>query len=432
MILAFEYPVTRDYPWRFTTLSIFASSLVMIGSLAYLNVATIGMTTYTSYSSVFTEWKEPNRIDRLNVRAMNNFTIGCESATLVAGGTYRTENGAFTYTIQSLYDKASQKCISNAYYNGTSLETCTVGTITASGSFSTYEATFEATVNCSFPGDLEVVVTANTLSKVPFRGSTENVDSRLSPLARSASRLLKGVSSDYFYEVVLTAGQLNTTGVMRRLTSFGFIFQINNNSTIDWLDGSTFISETYVNRNPSKLELKEATRSQSVEAFENYIQVLSSSILSDLGITSKPNVMTDCDLFKRVIQPIDFTYRTNMGTSSGNISQVNMVLGDMSNYSFPFASVQPTQFNAQYLCHYQAWKPRTNLITDVLVATVSLFTVFWGALKLALDFFARRASTDGNHCTCVNCHSVQGAIHAGGFTRDEKDSSYSRVSTEEQ
>ena len=100
------------------------------------------------------------------------------------------------------------------------------------------------------------------------------------------------------------------------------------------------------------------------------------------------------DLFKQVMQPIDFAWRSE-DSNPGNTSQINMVLGDMANYSLPFTSIQPTQFNAQYLCHYQAWKPRTSLITDVFVATISLFMVFWGALKVALNFFAKRTSADG-------------------------------------
>ena len=55
----------------------------------------------------------------------------------------KRQNGAFTYTIQSLYDKASQTRISNAYYNGSSLGGCTVDAIDVFGSFSTYEAVFE-------------------------------------------------------------------------------------------------------------------------------------------------------------------------------------------------------------------------------------------------------------------------------------------------
>lgn len=106
---------------------------------------------------------------------------------------------------------------------------------------------------------MEVIITTNTLSKVPFQGSTESIDSRSSILARNAARLLGGVSSDFFYEVVLSNAELNTNGVTRQLTSFSFTFYIYNNSTVKRLDGSTFIAAGWVNRNPSDAELVEAS-----------------------------------------------------------------------------------------------------------------------------------------------------------------------------
>lgn len=109
--------------------------------------------------------------------------------------------------------------------------------------------------------------------------------------------------------------------------------------------------------------------------------------------------MTNTDLFKRFIQPVDFSYRAALTTMSGTTSQVNTMLADMSTFNLPFTSIQSTRLNAQYLCHYQDWKTRTNLVMDVCVATASFFMVFWGALGLVLAFFAKRASIDGEQFT---------------------------------
>lgn len=137
--------------------------------------------------------------------------------------------------------------------------------------------------------------------------------------------------------------------------------------------------------------------SQSVAVFENYLRILSSSILSDLGIALQSNLMANTDLFKQFLVPVDFSYRGALVTMSGNTSQVNTVLANMSSFNLPFTSIQSTRLNTQYLCHYQAWKTGTNLVTDVCVATASLFMVFWGGLKLALAFLAKRASIDGEN-----------------------------------
>lgn len=114
-----------------------------------------------------------------------------------------------------------------------------------------------------------------------------------------------------------------------------------------------------------------------------------------MGIASQSNVMSDIDLFKPYIQPVDFSFRAGSTFWSGNTSQVDIILADVSNYGLPFTSIQSTQFNVPYLCHYQAWKPRSNLFTDVCVATLSFFMVFWGAFNLTLTFFAKRTSVDG-------------------------------------
>lgn len=117
---------------------------------------------------------------------------------------------------------------------------------------------------------------------------------------------------------------------------------------------------------------------QAVAVFKNYMRILSSSILSDLGIASQSNVLANADLFKSLMQPVDFAYRGTLNTMPGAMSKVNAMLADLSNYSLPFTSIEPMQFNAEYMGHYQGWKPRESLAMDVCVAIASLFMVFWG------------------------------------------------------
>lgn len=148
--------------------------------------------------------------------------------------------------------------------------------------------------------------------------------------------------------------------------------------------------------------------SQSIPAFENYLRVLSSSTLSDLGISSKSNVMTDKDIFQSLLTAvfitppkisnncnINVTAMPRPGLRRGSDSQIDMLLGDLSDYGIPFTSINSTQFSLQYLCNYQAWKPLTSFVIDVCVATSSLLMVFGGALKLAVAFFARRTLVSG-------------------------------------
>ncbi|KAF8596404.1 hypothetical protein BDV93DRAFT_610898 [Ceratobasidium sp. AG-I] len=320
--------------------------------------------------------------------SVENYTIGCDSATLVTGATYQTLNGEFTYTITSLYDQTTGKRTSNASYNGTMLSNCTVDTITVTASYSTYEATFEATVNCSFPDGLEVIATTSTAVSMPIEGLREAIDGRSSNLAHDASRLISGVGSDFFYEVVFRDLLLpNRTD----MTSLRFFFQIYQNFTIDELEGSRYIGVKHLDVHANLTNMEEIISPQSPIFFKNYLWILSSAILSDLGIASQPNVMASKDLFMNYIEPVSFSEIVATKMPSIPIT-VNGILANMSSYNLPFTSIQPTRFSAQYLCNYRDWKTPTSLVMDICVATTSLFLGFWGTLRVVLGFLARRMS----------------------------------------
>lgn len=123
---------------------------------------------------------------------------------------------------------------------------------------------------------------------------------------------------------------------------------------------------------------------------ENYLRIFYSAILSDMGIASKSNVMTDIDLFKRVIRSTDLS-----SPAAGNKSEVNAVLENFPEYNLPLASVQPSRLNSEYLCHYTSWKTHSALAMDVCVATASLFIAFWSSLQIILAFFAKKSSNRG-------------------------------------
>ncbi|KAF8596411.1 hypothetical protein BDV93DRAFT_610903 [Ceratobasidium sp. AG-I] len=403
MSLTFEYPLTRQYPWRFTTLLVLVSSFLVLSSLVYINVATVGMTSYTKYSPVFIPWQSPSQLGRLNIRTMENYDIGCESATLVTGGAYQTSNGLFTYTVQSLYSQTSQGRISNANYNGSTLESCFVDKATVSASLSNFEATFEATVNCSLPGNLEMIVTTNNVVRIPSEDSREGIDSRASTSAQSAGRLLAGAGSDFFYEDVFTTATLTSDGnPQAAIIAFSFPFRFGENSTIEWLKGSRFVTASSIQKDPGPVDLKDSISDQSDTVLENYLRIFYSAILSDLGIASQSNVMTDTDLFRRVIQPTNFSSHP----AADNKSEINAVLANLLEYKLPLTSVQPSRLNSEYLCHYYNWKTRSNLVMDVCVATASLFMAFWSSLAVVLASFARKDSGRGNYCTCDSCNIV--------------------------
>lgn len=132
----------------------------------------------------------------------------------------------------------------------------------------------------------------------------------------------------------------------------------------------------------------------SIGVFENFVQALWSSVLSDLGVTSPLNILVNRTLITQVIHPnLDVPKGITLTWINGTAA--DYVLANMEKFNLPFEPLSSVPFNARYLCHTMWWKPPTSLAVDVLVATTSLFMVFWAALQLALRYFATNASPTG-------------------------------------
>lgn len=74
----------------------------------------------------------------------------------------------------------------------------------------------------------------------------------------------------------------------------------------------------------------------------------------------------------------------------------NELVQNMTVYGLPFKEPVPTQFLARYLCNKLVWKKTSNLVLDVLVATVSLFMAYWSLLHFVLRQLAVAYSPHGN------------------------------------
>ncbi|KAG8721354.1 hypothetical protein FRC09_008016 [Ceratobasidium sp. 395] len=147
----------------------------------------------------------------------------------------------------------------------------------------------------------------------------------------------------------------------------------------------------------------------SMAVFENYAYVFWSTVLSDLGVSSKPNILTDDDLFRQTIHS-NLSLPRGISVAWINGTAVDYVLGETVSFHLPFNDVRPTLFNARYICRKVVWKEPGSLVGDVLVATISFFMAFWSGLHITLRYFAvgssahsRSYSTEENYCTCPTC-----------------------------
>ncbi|KAG8765994.1 hypothetical protein FRC12_007147 [Ceratobasidium sp. 428] len=133
---------------------------------------------------------------------------------------------------------------------------------------------------------------------------------------------------------------------------------------------------------------------KSISVFENFALVFRSAVLADLGVTSGLNPLTNDTLLRQVIHqnllvPPGISYSWINGTAA------DFILSNPTDFNLPFTDIRSTSFNARYSCRNMWWKTPTSLVVDVLVATMSFFTVFWAGLGTTLQYFAVKSSKHG-------------------------------------
>ncbi|QRV73488.1 hypothetical protein RhiJN_01502 [Ceratobasidium sp. AG-Ba] len=271
---------------------------------------------------------------------------------------------------------------SNTNYNSSDLSGCKLDTVSLSASYANYVADFEASIICALTDDIEIsVMTGNTVRL----SSPSTNNSYATPLAMNIRKLMDAFNRDFFDDVLFGGYGSSPGNPDKSFTAIYINFAIGADSTITWSDGS-YSAQGLLITSTHRSEVPEYFSPSSTEAFENLIHIFSGSILTDLGVKSRQNPLTSTTAFTSAVKPLNWTWRASQ---TPNVSQASQILStDMPQYNIPFDSLEPTHFNALYLCHYFYWKSLGVLIVDVFVATVSMFTVFWHILNFILKFWA--------------------------------------------
>ncbi|QRV88342.1 hypothetical protein RhiJN_16360 [Ceratobasidium sp. AG-Ba] len=247
----------------------------------------------------------------------------------------------------------------------------------------------QANINCTLNGGVEMLVTAPSL--VTMRAASE------ASIQKQFDFELKGKKTTYMGPAIarmLVAFGLDfINGFFQGLVGQGILtfysqFTIKPTGDFDYYPG-TITKSTSVNQNPRLPEIFE-NYTDSVAVFDNFATALWSAMLSDLGMASPPNAFVHTDLFQQMIHSNFSDPPSGISYSWINGTAANYVLSNMTGMQLPF-DVQPTSFNAKYLCHKITWKPITSLIIDVLVATSSFFLLVWGLLNTILAYFASKS-----------------------------------------
>ncbi|KAF8595162.1 hypothetical protein BDV93DRAFT_114565 [Ceratobasidium sp. AG-I] len=382
--IVFDYSIKRPYPWRFTTLFILVSSAFVLAGLIYFNLAIVGLTPTTFYSTVFVKSPDPSWIDRLNFRTAANIQ-SCEPTTLASGGTYRTQNGLFPYTIKSLAGSNSGDMISTLVYEGSVIENCTLDFVTAQGDVALSTGIkLESSLNCTLAGNIELLAgfSTNLFDGLVFEPHTQ--------MAQAVFKLANLFRKDYSD----TMSNLFSHKYMLALTPCSFTLYRHPT-------GGSYSYGNCYNHIPTDDEAGSV-----VDALDIYVQVLAAAISLDLGVEASPNILTNSTWMRRSFQlNQEMLARFNVSWDNSP-HQVERILANLTGYGLPLEPPQPTQFLAQYLCNGMVWKKPSNLVVDVLVATISLFMAYWGILNFVLRYLATMSSPSGNHCICPSCNEL--------------------------
>ncbi|KAG8711438.1 hypothetical protein FRC09_020593 [Ceratobasidium sp. 395] len=362
-------------------------------------VAIVGMTTATTLSTTFEGEKTPSWTQRMNIKKTLNSTLGCDPTVLVAGATYRTPNGAFTYTVQNFVDRNTRNVFSSMSYNGSSLSSCYIQMMDVLVNFVTVDALFQARINCTLDGNVEMMITAPSL--VTLRTDTESSimrryeqdlnhpQTQSTYLAPAIAKLLAAFGLDFMNQFLpeIPASVLGP----RPLNTVYSGFVISSEAKFGYY-GATWSGYGVLSNGGGSLQ--NGFSNKSISVFENFALVFRSAVLADLGVTSGLNPLTNGTLLRQLIHqnllvPPGISYSWINGTAA------DFVLSNPTDFQLPFADIHSTSFNARYNCRNMWWKTPTSLVVDVLVATMSFFTVFWAGLGTSLQYFAVKSSKHG-------------------------------------
>ncbi|KAF8596424.1 hypothetical protein BDV93DRAFT_563365 [Ceratobasidium sp. AG-I] len=334
-------------------------------------------------------------LDRMNLKKALNRTLECDPTTLVSGGDYKTQNGLFTYTIESMTVTETEEALFTWAYNGSPFDTCTISSIYASTDYSLSRAQAEGTINCTLPGSIGLI--ANFKNDMPFRSGRS---ARAFLLPRPDLRPYVGRSSDLHTlerttakRMAQSAGQLVERFAEDVSDDFSAVLTAYRNiSSLCRYSGSW----SSINDAPKRTCSNSTTNDTiTVERrLHNFVQVLWSAVLYDLGVDVPYSVLTNTEVMRTKL-------RTNFDEYKGTTVDwpdshaVDQVLANLTGYGLPLYAPQPASLSARYICRRMVWKQPTNLAIDVLVATASLFMAYWGILNFVLSSVATRFSPSG-------------------------------------
>jgi len=137
------------------------------------------------------------------------------------------------------------------------------------------------------------------------------------------------------------------------------------------------------------------------ESLPNYLRAASAAILLDLGIWNNNSILASPAMLNAAITPntavTNFLNQTFPAFARfGTASWASIILANTSAFIVPVGNYTPAVIAISYNCHDRQRKSTLSFIISVIVADMSVFAGFWGALMAMTSYFALLASQKGS------------------------------------
>ncbi|CAE6451175.1 unnamed protein product [Rhizoctonia solani] len=143
-MISLDYPVTREYPWRRTTLIVYILAGLVVVALGLFNFAAVGYNTQSAYYDEFKASAGINWKNKFNTKYTQESSIHCQPSNIDLGGTYRTNNAIFALNVENLRDPITLAPLGSAFYSGDVLDNCDVNRIYMVAEYAMQEVKYRA------------------------------------------------------------------------------------------------------------------------------------------------------------------------------------------------------------------------------------------------------------------------------------------------
>ena len=417
-----SYGVTRNYPYRFFTLSVAAGGLAFLALFSFINLTSSGFTLIVQYSS------EPNTTVNQNLfYGMPNLFASktkpsCQPSSINGQTKIATTNNALLYTVTSVQSYGNGTLLPSLVYLNNPFESCNVsqvamymessgGRTAAQIAVAGWGVTILGMSTCRVELEDGPVIVNMTAEWDPypstittFSGYTtflgQDKDARASlywgesllanhrvHLGNAMSEVGASTTKSEITMTVRDSGEDITDLSFFNISQRSVAFQVKD-------DGSTFTTIGVVDDDQTVGSLV-GNGSSLWLAADNLAKSFLSVILTDLGqTTAKQNILQDAFLLQHFTSNFSEILNGHDTRGSGPMLEDYNTLKD----TIGPIGVGPATLAVNYLCNVPQLKSWSELIVSILVADLVFMRALWSIFTITMSSWVKYNDKSMNWC----------------------------------